>query len=522
MSSLKWWEHAVIYQIYPRSFQDSNSDGIGDLNGITSRLEYIADLGVDAIWISPIFMSPQYDYGYDVSNYYDINPEYGNLNDFDLLIETAHSLGLRLMIDIVAAHCSHLHPWFEESRKSKDNPKSDWFHWVDPKPDGCPPNNWLSFFGGSAWSWEPRRQQYYLHNFLSEQPNLNHANQEVQNELNKIARFWFDRGVDGFRLDAVHTINGDCESYKDNLPDPNFTLGPLPQDSQPFFRQLHDVAQLNQPVIQEFSKAYRKIADEYDGDRFLMGEVSGDDGKTMLVSQTFTEPGRLHATYNFDLLEHCGLTVSEMKEAISNALELFNGTGRLSFAFSNHDVPRSASRQLDPLGITSDKQDELQFLLLQLETSLIGSSCIYQGEELGLSDVTDIEFDKMKDPWGINFYPEFLGRDTCRTPMVWEKSKPMGGFTSANESWLPISKSHLEKAGLDMAKSEGSIYNKFSSFLKWRKHQPALMTANNMSNITGGPREIIFDRISETQTLRCKFDFELVKATFEEVTHGTG
>ncbi|MBR35498.1 MAG: alpha-glucosidase, partial [Rhodobacteraceae bacterium] len=221
------------------------------------------------------------------------------------------------------------------------------------------------------------------------------------------------------------------------------------------------------------------------------------------------------------LLEHGGLTVSEMKEAISNAIELFNGTGRLSFAFSNHDVPRSASRQLSPLGITLDKQDALQFLLLQLETSLIGSTCIYQGEELGLSDVTDIDFDKMKDPWGINFYPEFLGRDTCRTPMVWEKDKPMGGFTSANESWLPISKSHLEKAGLDMAKNEGSIYNKFSSFLKWRKQQPAMMTANNMSSITGGPKEIIFDRISKTQILRCKFDFELVKATFEEVTHGT-
>ena len=191
------------------------------------------------------------------------------------------------------------------------------------------------------------------------------------------------------------------------------------------------------------------------------------------------------------------------------------------FAFSNHDVPRSASRQLDPLGITSDKQDDLQLLLLQLETSLIGSSCIYQGEELGLSDVTNIQFDKMKDPWGLNFYPEFLGRDTCRTPMVWEKNKPMGGFTSANESWLPISKSHLEKAGLDMAKSEGSIYNKFSSFLKWRRKQPAMISSNKMSELFGGPSEIIFDRESETQILRCKFDFELVKATFEEVTHGT-
>ena len=521
MSPLKWWENAVIYQIYPRSFQDSNSDGIGDLNGIASRLNYIADLGVDAIWISPFFMSPQYDFGYDVSNYCDINPEYGTLSDFDNLIQKTHKLGLRLMIDIVPAHCSSLHPWFEESRQSRDNSKADWFHWVDPKPDGSPPNNWLSFFGGLAWSWEPRRQQYYLHNFLPEQPNLNHANPQICDELNKIARFWFDRGVDGFRLDAVHTINGDIPPYKDNLADPNFVLGPLPQDKQPFFRQLHDVAQLNQPVIQKFSSAYRKIADEYEGDRFLMGEVDGDEGNAMNVSKTFSEPGRLHATYNFDLLEWSGLTVLELKEAISKAIEVFNGSGRLCFAFSNHDVPRSATRQLEPLGISVNKQDDLQLLLLQLETSLIWSTCVYQGEELGLGDVIDIPVNKMKDPWGINFYPEFLGRDTCRTPMVWDKKQSMGGFTSANQSWLPIAKAHLGKAGLDMANDNKSIYSKFSKFLKWRKKQPAMMQANIMSEVSGGSREIIFDRVSKYQNLRCKFDFEMVKATFEEVKYGT-
>ena len=189
MSNLKWWETAVIYQIYPRSYQDSNGDGIGDLKGITSRLEYIAGLGVDAIWISPFFMSPQRDFGYDISNYCDINPEYGTLADFDEMIAKIHNLGMKLMIDIVPAHCSDLHPWFEESRQSRDNPKADWFHWVDPNPDGTVPNNWLSFFGGQAWSWEPRRQQYYLHNFLSEQPNLNHANLEVREALNQVARF---------------------------------------------------------------------------------------------------------------------------------------------------------------------------------------------------------------------------------------------------------------------------------------------------------------------------------------------
>jgi len=214
--ALSWWETAVIYQIYPRSYQDSNDDGIGDLPGITSRLEYIAKLGVDAIWISPFFKSPQKDFGYDVSDYCDVNPEYGTLNDFDNLLAKAHDLDLKVMVDIVPAHCSDQHDWFIESRQSRDNDKADWFHWVEPLADGSPPTNWLSFFGGPAWSWEPRRQQYYLHNFLNSQPNLNHANPLVREALMDVARFWFDRGVDGFRLDAVHTINADTAPYKNN------------------------------------------------------------------------------------------------------------------------------------------------------------------------------------------------------------------------------------------------------------------------------------------------------------------
>ena len=343
MLPLKWWETAVIYQIYPRSFQDSNGDGIGDLRGITSRLDYISNLGVDAIWISPFFKSPQKDFGYDVSDYCDINPQYGTLGDFDNLLATAHGFNLKVIVDFVPAHCSDQHLWFSESRKSRDNPKADWFHWVDPKKDGSAPTNWLSFFGGRAWAWEPRRQQYYLHNFLPSQPNLNHANTAVCEALMDIVRFWFDRGVDGFRLDAVHTINGDSAPYKDNLPNLNFKVGPLPQDQQPFFRQLHGSAQLNQPAIQKFSEAIRLVADGYN-DRFLMGEVDGDNDTAMQVSDVFTAQGRLHATYNFDMLEWGGLSVNEIKVAISNAIKVFNGTGRISFAFSNHDVPRVASR----------------------------------------------------------------------------------------------------------------------------------------------------------------------------------
>ena len=513
-SALKWWETAVIYQIYPRSFQDSNADGIGDLPGIISRLDYLAGLGVDAIWISPFFKSPQKDFGYDVSDYCDINPDYGTLADFDELIAKAHALGLRIMIDIVPAHCSDQHVWFEESRQSRTNDKADWYHWVDPLPDGSAPTNWLSFFGGRAWSWEPRRQQYYLHNFLPSQPNLNHHNPEVRNALTDVARFWFDRGVDGFRLDAVHTINGDTAPYENNLANPDFVPGDLPQQQQPFFRQLHDSAQLNQPAIQLFGEAFRAVADEYE-DRFLMGELHGDD--PVLASKTFTAPGRLHATYNFNLLAWAGLNVTEMKDAISEAVVAFNGTGRLTFAFSNHDVPRSGTRQLEPLGLAETDQEALQLLLLKLETCLIGSTCVYQGEELAFDDVRDIPVEQMQDPWGIEFAPVFMGRDTCRTPMVWQGDAPQGGFSTANKTWLPIAAQHLKRAGLDEVKRPDSTYNAYAKFLKWRKKQAAMMTSNTMSELSGEDHQIVFDRISDTQTLRCCFDFKTLTATFEEI-----
>ncbi len=512
--ALSWWETAVIYQIYPRSYQDSNDDGVGDLPGITTRLDYIAGLGVDAIWISPFFKSPQKDFGYDVSDYCDVNPEYGTLADFDSLLKKAHELDLKVMVDIVPAHCSDQHVWFVESRQSRDNDKADWFHWVEPMPDGGPPTNWLSFFGGPAWSWEPRRQQYYLHNFLSSQPNLNHANPAVREALMAVARFWFDRGVDGFRLDAVHTINADSAPFRDNQANPDFVPGPLPQQQQPFFRQLHDTAQLNQPAIQTFSESFREVADQY-GDRFLMGELHGDD--PILASQTFTAPGRLHATYNFNLLQWDGLDVDGLKSAITKAIEAFNGTGRLSFAFSNHDVPRSSTRQLAALGLKEEQQPAMQLLLLQLETCLIGSTCIYQGEELALQDVRDIPVEHMQDPWGVEFAPVFLGRDTCRTPMVWKGDSPNGDFSRANSTWLPIDQRHLQRAALDEAARPESVYNEFAAFLAWRKDQPALMSANTMSELSGSEKQIVFDRVSEQQTLRCSFDFESLTATFEEI-----
>ncbi len=517
MPQLEWWETAVIYQVYPRSFQDTNGDGIGDLPGIKSRLDYISNLGVDAIWISPFFMSPQNDFGYDVSNYYKINPEYGSLDDFDDLLISAHSLGLKVIIDIVPAHCSDQHEWFIESRQSRKNSKADWFHWLDPLPDGSAPTNWLSFFGGRAWSWEPRRQQYYLHNFLPSQPNLNFANTSVREALLDVVRFWFDRGVDGLRLDAIHTINGDVPPFDNNAPNPNFVMGPLPKDQQPFFRQLHDTAQLNQPAIQKFVEQLRNVADGYEGPRFLIGEVDGDNDNGIKVSQTFTSAGRLHATYNFDLLDWHGLSVQQIKSAISKAVDVFNGTGNIAFAFSNHDVPRVATRQLSALGLGPDQRDAMQLLLLKLQLSLIGSNCIYQGEELGFEDVHDIPVEHLKDPWGIEFAPTFLGRDTCRTPMAWTSNGLNGGFSTADKTWLPISAKHIKRAALDQVKKTGSIYNELSDFLNWRKQQLAMMSANHMTLLDGGPKEIVFERKADKQSLRCIFDFENLVAEFEEI-----
>jgi len=246
-----------------------------------------------------------------------------------------------------------------------------------------------------------------------------------------------------------------------------------------------------------------------------MGELHGDD--PIKASQTFTASGRLHATYNFNLLQWDGLDVAGLKDAITSAIEAFNGTGRLSFAFSNHDVPRSATRQLAPLGLGAEHQQALQLLLLQLESCLIGSTCIYQGEELALQDVQDIPIEKMQDPWGIEFAPTFLGRDTCRTPMVWSSTAPNGGFSKANSTWLPISEQHLSRAALEEADNKDSIYNAYAEFLLWRKKQPAIMSANTMSELTGGETQIVFERISEQQTLRCSFDFKSLVATFEEI-----
>ena len=503
--SENWWDNAVIYQIYPRSFCDGNGDGIGDLNGITSKLDYIADLGVDAIWISPFFVSPMKDFGYDVADYRAVDPIFGTNADFENLLSEAHKRDLKIMIDMVLAHCSDQHPWFIESRKNRTNPKADWFYWLDPNEDGTEPNNWMSFFGGRTWSWDTNRQQYYFHNFLSSQPNLNLSNPEVMDIMIDTCRYWLDKGVDGFRLDAIHTAKCDND-WSDNAARPR-TDSARPEREFDYQRQ--DSSQLNQPSIQKLSERLRSLTDEY-GDRFLMGELDGEDA--VAVSKTFTETGRLHSTYNFNLLRMEGASVEEVRDIIQGLTTNFNDNNSISIAWSNHDIARVYDRMVRRIDVPDAARDDFAHMLLQLSTSLMGSTCIYQGEELGLDDADRLTREQLQDPWGIERYSDtFKGRDTCRTPMTWQKSQPNGGFSgdASVDSWLPVDERHLSKGGLDQQGMQGSLFARNKAHLAWRKLQPAL-TQNAELTLVDGPSDVIaFRRTSRStgDTMLCAFNF---------------
>ncbi|MEC7141364.1 MAG: alpha-amylase family glycosyl hydrolase [Pseudomonadota bacterium] len=513
--SQNWWDNAVIYQIYPRSFADSNSDGVGDLNGITGKLDYIADLGVDAIWISPFFVSPMKDFGYDVADYRAVDPIFGTNADFDRLLEQAHNRGLKVLIDMVLAHCSDQHPWFVESRTSRDNPKADWFYWLDPKKDATEPNNWMSFFGGRTWTWDTARQQYYFHNFLPSQPNLNLSNPEVLEAMIDTCRFWLNKGVDGFRLDAIHTAKLDND-WTDNSLRPR-TDGIRPE--REFDYQAQDSAQLNQPSIQTLSARLRQLVDEY-GDRFLMGELDGEDA--VAVSKTFTEPGRLHSTYNFNLLQMEGSTVAEVRDIIGDLAQNFNDSNAISVAWSNHDIARVYDRMKRRIDVPEAYADDFAHMLFQLSTSLIGSTCVYQGEELGLDDADRLSLDQLQDPWGVARYSDtFKGRDTCRTPMPWTQDQPNTGFSGDDlvESWLPIDERHKSKGGLDQQGKQGSMFERNKAHLSWRRNQPALTRNGQIQLIDGGDNVIAFNRLSHdrSQTMLCLFNFSSQTESVEGV-----
>ncbi|MGD1953818.1 MAG: alpha-amylase family glycosyl hydrolase [Sphingomonadales bacterium] len=503
-----WWRGATIYQIYPRSFQDSNGDGVGDLKGITQRLGHVAYLGADAVWVSPFFKSPMVDYGYDVEDYRQVDPVFGTLDDADEMIATAHRLGLKVIIDMVLSHTSNRHSWFQESRRDRDNAKANWYVWSDPKPDGSPPNNWLSIFGGIAWTWEPRRQQYYLHNFLTEQPDLNLYNPEVQDALLAECQFWLDRGVDGFRLDAVNFLTHDPE-LKDNPPRPAGhpdTDGVKPEN--PYNRQLH-LYDKSQPETRRFLERLRNLAELYP-DVLLLGVVACDNSIDRIAE--YAGPGGpLHTGYSFALLKD-DFDLSLMRENI-DAFSADDSQGWPAWAFSNHDVERVASRW----GGQSAPPEFIKSLIVLL-LSLRGTVFLYQGEELGLPEV-DIPYDLIVDPYGLNFWPEFRGRDGCRTPFPWTDADPRAGFTTV-PPWLPIPNAHILKSVAAQENNPDSILSFTKAFLALRKEHPALRIGD-MAFHEVGYRHICFSRQSGGQTIVVAQNFGPTETTlpapFEDV-----
>lgn len=495
-----WWRGAVIYQIYPRSFNDTNGDGIGDLNGVSERMDYIASLGVDAIWLSPFFTSPMDDFGYDVSDYEDVDPMFGTLADFDRMLAAAHARGLKVIIDLVISHTSDQHPWFVESRSSRDNAKADWFVWADAKPDGTVPTNWLSIFGGPAWEWDSRRRQYYMHNFLTSQPDLNFHNPEVQDAVLGAARFWLDRGVDGFRLDTVNFYFHD-KQLRDNPPLSATEMPSTVDPTNPYGYQDH-LYDKTQPENLLFLEKLRALLDKYPGTTSV-GEI-GADGQAVELTASYTEAGkRIHMAYSFDLLtpQHSAPYIRKIVEEMNAGI----GSGWASWALSNHDVKRVASRWGEDLDIASFAPLETA-----LCASLRGTPCLYQGEELGLPQA-EVPFEKLQDPYGIRFWPEYKGRDGCRTPMPWVKDNSNAGFSEA-EPWLPVAQDHLALAAFEQDKDESSILNRNRAFYAWRQAQEPLKQGD-MVFLDSQDNTLVFTRSHQGETVLCAFNLGTEPAT---------
>ncbi len=497
-----WWRGAVIYQIYPRSFQDSNGDGVGDLRGIIMRLQHVASLGVDAIWISPFFKSPMLDYGYDVSDYCDVDPMFGTLEDFDALIAEAHRLNLKVMIDLVLSHTSDQHPWFKESRASRTNPRADWYVWSDSKPDGTPPNNWLSIFGGSAWQWDTRREQYYLHNFLSEQPDLNFHNPAVQDALLDATRFWLERGVDGFRLDTIN-FYFHSEGLEDNpalpLEKRDYSTAP---SVNPYNYQDH-LYDKSRPENLGFLARFRALLEEYPG-KAAVGEV-GDAQRGLEVVAAYTAGHeRVHMCYSFDFLSPQKISAPRVRRVLESFGEVA-ADGWSCWAFANHDVVRTPTRW------AANEADPIAYLkvISALLFSLRGSVCIYQGDELGLPEA-DLAFEDLRDPYGIRFWPEFKGRDGCRTPMAWSSFEPNAGFSAA-KPWLPVPAEHIARAVNTQEDGEATMLAHYRRMLAFRHAHPALIKGAIEFVETEG-ETVAFTRTHGNERVLCAFNLSSEEA----------
>lgn len=493
MQQQPWWRGAIIYQVYPRSMMDSNGDGVGDIPGIISKLDYIASLGVDAIWVSPFFRSPMKDFGYDISDYRDVDPLFGTLADIDELISESHKRGLKVMIDQVLSHTSDQHEWFQQSRESRDNPKSDWYVWADPQDDGTAPNNWLAIFGGSAWEWEPRRGQYYLHNFLKSQPDLNYHCPEVQQQILDEVEFWLKRGVDGFRLDAINFCFHDKQLRSNPAKPADQRQGRGFSEDNPYAFQRH-LYDKTQPENIAFLQKLRALLNRYD-QTVSLGEISSENSLQTMAEYTQGDD-KLHMAYSFELLTE-EFSADYIRETVST-LESKLGEGWPCWAVGNHDVARVVSRWGG-----SNACDELAIMLNAMLFSLRGSVCSYQGEELGLPEVS-LSLDQLQDPYGIAFWPRFKGRDGCRTPMPWS-DQVNGGFSDATP-WLPVSKEHLQRNVALQTTQKDSVLSAYQTFTRWRQEQPALRYGE-IEFIELQKDVLSFFRTFGDQTILCCFNF---------------
>jgi alpha-glucosidase len=484
--SAPWWKGAAVYQIYPRSFQDTNGDGVGDLAGITQRLAYVAALGVDAVWISPFYTSPMRDFGYDVSDYCDVDPIFGTLADFDALIKRAHALGLKVIVDQVYAHTSDQHPWFANSRAAREGARSDWYVWADPRADGTPPNNWQSVFGGPAWTWDARRRQYYMHTFLKEQPQLNVHEPAVQDALLEVARFWLERGVDGFRLDALNHSMHDLR-LRNNPPAP--CTGRI--RTRPFDFQIKRYSQ-SQPGVLAFIERIRSLCDGY-GAIHTVAEVGGDNAIAEMKAYTRGDR-RLNSAYGFDLLYASELTPEIVVEALARWSQ---GGGWPSWAFENHDAPRAVSRWC-----ASGDRERFARMKMALLAALRGNIIVYQGEELGLEQ-DEIPFELLQDPEALANWPLTLSRDGARTPMPWIDASA-GGFTTG-VPWLPLSRANLARAVERQEGEAGSQLALTRELLTLRKQHPALRLGTLGECVAAGSL-ISFVRCLHGERIRCLFN----------------
>src|SRR4051812_32563700 len=449
-----WWAAGVLYQIYPRSFQDSNGDGIGDLQGIIRRLPYLRELGVDAIWLSPIFPSPMADFGYDIADYVGIEPIFGTLEDFDELVRAAHAGHLKVILDLVPNHTSDQHPWFVESRASRDNPKRDWYLWRDPGADGGAPNNWMSEFGGSAWHYDAATGQYYYHAFLAAQPDLNWRNPAVRQAIYDVMRFWLRRGVDGFRVDVIWHLIKDAE-FRDNPPNPNVRPGRPPHEA------LVPLYSTDRPEMLEVVGEMRRVIDEFD-DRVLIGEIYLPIER--LVAYYGRDLSGAHLPFNFTLLS-APWHARDIAKLIDEYEAALPEGAWPNWVLGNHDRPRIASR------VGAAQARVAAMLLLTLR----GTPTMYYGDEIGMQQVA-IAPDQVRDPFEKNVPGIGVGRDGCRTPMQWDGTAN-AGFSTATP-WLPLAGNfHDENVG-GLAADARSILNLYRALIELRKSRPELVFGN--------------------------------------------